>query len=122
MAQSKLFFIEGLPSVGKSTNSGILLSQLERNGYKARWIHEVARPHPTLFFYEAYLDENEYENFIKLHPHALSVIDKLSVRRNKGIALDLLELKWNYLDQIGDQAYQYLMKYDVWNFNVDRYM
>lgn len=119
--QSRLIFIEGLPSTGKSTNAGILFSQLERNGKKARWIHEVARPHPTLFFYEAYMDDKEYLEFITRYPHSASTLEHILIRRNNGIGIDLLEVEWNYYEQIGSNAFMDLKKHDVWNFDLERY-
>ena len=52
MIDTKLIMLEGLPATGKSTNSDFLRMQLERNGKKANWIHEVASPHPVLLFFE----------------------------------------------------------------------
>jgi hypothetical protein len=114
--------MEGLPSTGKSTNSGILLTQFERNGYKARWVHEVARPHPTLFFNEAYLEEVEYIDFITRHPHSSLILNKLIMKRNNSYGVDLLEVEWNYSEELGARACNDLKQYDVWNFTVDRYM
>ncbi|BBH24414.1 hypothetical protein Back11_57590 [Paenibacillus baekrokdamisoli] len=122
MVRSRLILMEGLPSTGKSTNSGILLSQLERNGHRAKWVHEVARPHPTLFFYEACMEEHEYKDFITRYPHSVSILEPISMRRNNSIGIDLLEVEWNHSNQLGEDAYQQLKKYDVWNFTVDRYM
>jgi len=120
--RSKLILMEGLPSTGKSTNSGILLSQLERNGYKARWVHEVARPHPTLFFHEAYLEEKEYSDFIARYPQSALILNKLIKRSEKSIGFDLLDVEWNYLEQLGNSAFNDLKQHDVWNFSLDRYM
>ena len=50
---SRLIMLEGLPGTGKSTNSYLLAIHLKRKGNKVKWIHEVARPHPTSFFSEA---------------------------------------------------------------------
>jgi hypothetical protein len=122
MNRSKLILMEGLPSTGKSTNSGILLSQLERNGHKARWVHEMARPHPTLFFYEAYLEENEYRDLIARYPQSSLILDKLIVKRGKSIGIDLLEVEWNYREQLEEQTFNDLKQFDVWNFSLERYM
>ena len=65
MVDTQLILLEGLPSTGKSTNSDFIRLQLERNGKKVKWIREVTRPHPTLFFSEACLSQNEYEDFLK---------------------------------------------------------
>jgi thymidylate kinase len=35
MRQTKIILMEGLPSTGKSTNSGFLLDQLEKNGRRS---------------------------------------------------------------------------------------
>jgi len=52
MIDTKLIMLEGLPATGKTTNSQFLGMQLAYNGIKAAWIHEVASPHPVLFFDE----------------------------------------------------------------------
>ncbi|GGE02889.1 hypothetical protein [Paenibacillus nasutitermitis] len=119
--QSKLILMEGLPSTGKSTNAGILFSQLERNGKKARWIHEVARPHPTLFFYEAYMEDKEYLEFIARYPHTAAILEQLLIKRKNGIGIDLLDVEWNYYEYLGSDSFTDLKKYDVWNFDLERY-
>lgn len=122
MAQSKLIFMEGLPSTGKSTNSGILLSQLNQNGKKARWIHEVSRPHPTLFFYEACLDERQYNHLLNKHPEAKLLLNKLKNIRGQSIVFDLLEIEWNYSHLLDIEVVNELRSYDVWNFPIDKYI
>ena len=121
MIDTKLILMEGLPSTGKSTNSGILFSQLERNGEKVRWVHEVARPHPTLFFHEAYLEEEEYKNLINLFPETELILNKIKTTRNSSVVFDLLELEWNYSEQLNKNVINELEKSDVWNFAIDRY-
>ncbi|MWC27668.1 hypothetical protein [Paenibacillus sp. MMS18-CY102] len=121
MVRSQLILMEGLPSTGKSTNAGILLTQLERNGHKAWWVHEVARPHPVLFFYEAYMENHEYDAFITRHPHAAATLESFIIRRNRSVGIDLLELEWHHLDQLGSEAYHGLCQYDVWKFSLERY-
>lgn len=32
----RLIFMEGMPSTGRSTNSGILMTQLEKSGYRVK--------------------------------------------------------------------------------------
>jgi len=66
MIDTRLILLEGLPATGKSTISGFLRMQLERNGKKAKWVHEVASPHPVLLYPEDGLDSwdaslDEYE-------------------------------------------------------------
>ncbi|WP_419884660.1 hypothetical protein [Paenibacillus sp. B-A-8] len=119
--QSRLILMEGLPSTGKSTNAGILFQQLEQNGEQARWIHEVARPHPTLFFYEAYMENEEYLEFIASYPHTVPILEQLLIKRKRGIGIDLLEVEWNYQEYLGSDAFTELKRYDVWNFDLERY-
>lgn len=119
--QSRLILMEGLPSTGKSTNAGILFQQLERNGKNARWIHEVARPHPVLFFYEAYLEDQEYLEYITNYPHTAKILDQLLIKRDRGVGIDLLEVEWNYKEYLGSDAITALKKYDVWNFDLEYY-
>lgn len=122
MIQSKLLLVEGLPSTGKSTNSGILRTQLHQNGHAVRWIHEIARPHPTLFFHEACLTADEYHQFVVSHPHTKLLLDALAVHRGTFIAVDLLEIEWNHRETFGEDAYRDLAQYDVWNFPLQKYV
>lgn len=65
MENTRLIMLEGLPGTGKSTNSFFLLMQLEREEKTVKWVHEVARPHPVLFFSEASLTKKEYDSILK---------------------------------------------------------
>lgn len=121
MIESRLILLEGLPATGKSTNSSFILSQLNYNGIPARWVHEVARPHPTLYFYEACLDYNEYGSFVEKFPVVKSIFNKIAVFRGKTVGIDLLELEWNYLGDIGEEAFEAIKQYDVWNFPIEKY-
>jgi hypothetical protein len=122
MVQSKLIFMEGLPSTGKSTNSGILLSQLIRNGKNARWIHEVARPHPTQFFYEACLEEYDYRRLLENYPSSETLLNQLYTKRKNTIVFDLLELEWNYSHLLDSEVMEEIKRYDVWNFSIEQYI
>ncbi|KQL54923.1 hypothetical protein AN964_16390 [Heyndrickxia shackletonii] len=117
---SKIIFLEGLPSTGKSTNSRILLSQFESNGYHAKWVHEMARPHPTLFFYESCLTYNEYQSLVQRYPNSSNILNRVKRTRNKYIAFDLLEIEWNrFLDE---EVLHALKQFDVWNFPLEKYI
>jgi hypothetical protein len=119
--QTKLILFEGLPSTGKSTNSGFLLDQLEKSGLRSTWIHEMARPHPTLFFSEASLDEREYLDYILRFPQTASALEKLAFKYGNYYGIDLLEIEWNHDDIFSEEAILHLKEYDVWNFSIDRY-
>ena len=123
MIDTRLILLEGLPGTGKTTNSDFVRIQLERNGYKANWIHEVSRPHPTSFFDEAGLTHAEYENFLKAYPETAQIfsLDNVAVFRKSTVEIDLLEIEWNYLSSIGEHVYQALRKFDTWNFPLDKY-
>lgn len=121
MIDTKLVMLEGLAGTGKSTNSHMLLMQLERSGCKAKWIHEVARPHPTLFFSEACLTYDEFASFLSMHPQAEKVLKSIAVYRENSIAIDLLDVEWNYVDIVGQEALRALQAYDMWHFSLDRY-
>lgn len=121
MIDTKLIILEGLPGTGKTTNSFFLLSQLERNGIAVRWIHENARPHPTSYFSEACLSYEELELFFQRFPHTRSIIEKIGMRRRTTLELDLMEIKWNYLQDFGDEAFEEINKFDVWNFPLEQY-
>jgi hypothetical protein len=122
IVKSKLIFMEGLPSTGKSTNSSILLSQLNRNRKNARWIHEVSRPHPTLFFDEARLDNQEYRLLLDKYPKYKLLLDQLKTKRNQSIVFDLLDLEWNYSHLLNREVIDDIRQYDVWNFSIDKYV
>jgi len=121
MIDTQLIMLEGLPATGKSTNSDFLRMQLERNGKKVKWIHEVARPHPALFFSEACLSRNEYENFLKTYPESAHVLHSIAVFRKNTVGIDLLEIEWNYADEINESAFDAMKQHDVWNFTLDKY-
>jgi len=122
MEQTKLILVEGLPSTGKSTNSGFLLDQLEKNGRRAKWVHEVARPHPTLFFFEASLGESEYREYISHHPQTASVLAKQVIKHGDFYGIDLLEIEWNQSAVFSKDAFLELKQYDVWNYSIERYI
>ena len=79
MIDTKLIMLEGLPSTGKSTNSSFLRRQLERNGKKVKWIHEVAHTHPSLVFSQAFLNYNEYETFLLTYPESADIFNKVAL-------------------------------------------
>lgn len=120
--ETKLMMMEGLPSTGKSTNSSIIFSKLEQNGYIVKWIHEIARPHPTLFFYEACLEQYEFEKVIRTYPHTVPILNKIKRNLDHFICIDLLEIEWNHLELFREDALNALKKYDAWNFSLKRFM
>jgi len=95
--------------------------QLERNGKKAKWIHEVAHPHPTSFFSEACLHHNDYKNFLRLYPEASHILNSIAVFRKNTIGIDLLEIEWNHVDNISETAFNAIKQYDIWDFSLDKY-
>jgi len=113
--------VEGMPSTGKTTNARFMQIQLERNNINAKWIHEVAMPHPVLFFDEAGLTYGEYERFVKTYPKAADIIKDIAVFKESTVGIHLPEIEWNYRGEIGDDVYQALLEYDVWKFPLDKY-
>lgn len=122
MEGTKLIMLEGLPGTGKTTNSAFIRMQLERNGKETKWIHEVARPHPMLFFSEASLTHDEYDSLKKTFPHAASALDSIAVIRENTVGIDLLETEWSYANTIGDSVFNALKKFDTWNFSLEKYI
>jgi len=61
MINTKLIVLEGLPATGKTTISQFLQIQLERNGRKVNWLHEVADPHPTIFIPDGFVLDEQYK-------------------------------------------------------------
>lgn len=121
MQDTKLFLLEGLPGTGKSTNTYLLYRQLPLGGRPARWFHEVARPHPVLFFDEAVLTRDEYAAFIERYPEAEPALGQTAVIRKNTVGLDLLELEWNHGGSVTREALEALRAYDPWNFSLERY-
>ncbi|MFC5701690.1 hypothetical protein ACFPVX_10355 [Cohnella faecalis] len=117
-----LIFLEGLPGVGKSTNTGLLYRQFERNGFATSWVHEFDRPHPVLFFHEACLKKDEYRSWKHRHGGELTVLDEMVRFRDVTVGIDLLELEWNYSDRVSETAFAELREKDVWNFSLEEYM
>ncbi|NUU61590.1 hypothetical protein [Paenibacillus agri] len=117
-----LILMEGLPGAGKSTNSGLLFRQFERHGFKTRWVHEVDRPHPVLFFQESHLKMNEYLNWKTRHNLSTSLIDKVATIREESVGFDLLELSWNHREALSEMAFNELQEKDVWKFSLDEYI
>lgn len=121
MENTRLIMLEGLPGTGKSTNSYFLSMQLDSEEKTVKWIHEVAKPHPVLFFSEASLTNEEYDAIMKAYPHSENILNKVAVFRKNTIGIDLLELEWNYANDIGTNLLQALQKYDVMTFPLDKY-
>lgn len=88
MENTRLVMLEGLPGTGKSTNSYFLSMQLGRNGKTVKWIHEVARPHPVLFFSEASLTYDEYNSILESKP----ILNRIAVFRKTQLELTCLNL------------------------------
>ena len=122
MENTRLIMFEGLPGTGKSTNSYFSFMQLERSGETVKWIHEVARPHPVLFFSEASLTYDEYNSFLKTYPKSEPIINRIAIFRNCTVGIDLLELEWNHLANIGKSAFHALQKFDVRTFPLEKYI
>jgi len=121
MIDSQLIMLEGLPSTGKTTNARFIHAQLERNSVNAEWIHEVAMPHPVLFFDEAGMTYDEYDKFIASYPVAADIFNDIAVFRESTIGVHLPEMQWRYSDKVNDEVYQALLEYDVWNFPLEVY-
>ncbi len=121
MKNMRLIMLEGLPATGKSTNSCFLRMQLERNGKAVKWVHEVARPHPTLFFHEASLTYAEYDAFLRKYPGAEKILPQVPDPREHTVGIDLLEIEWNYEKRLGADALQELKAYNVWTFPIEKY-
>lgn len=121
MIDSQLIMLEGLPSTGKTTNARFIHIQLERNNINAEWIHEVAMPHPVLFFDEVGMTYDEYDRFNKAYPEAADILNNIAIFKKSTVGIHLPEIQWNYKDEIGENVYQALLEFDVWNFPLDVY-
>ena len=122
MIDSQLILFEGLPSTGKTTNARFVHIQLERNKINAEWIHEVAMPHPVLFFDEIGMTYDEYDRFLESYPGAADILNKSAIFKESTVGIHLPEIQWNYQDEIGGNVYQALLEFDVWKFPLDAYI
>ena len=121
MIDTRLILLEGLPGTGKTTNSDFLRIQLELNGNKANWIHEVSCPHPTSFFDEANFTYNEYDEFLKLNPKFADILNDNAIFRLNTLGINLLEIEWKFIDIIDEKLFKALRQYDVWEFSFDKF-
>ena len=121
MIDTQLIMLEGMPSTGKTTNARLIQIQLERNNINAKWIHEVAMPHPVLFFDEAGLTYDEYNNFLEIYSEASDILNNIAVFKESTVGIPLPEIEWHCKDKISEEAYQALLEFDVWNFPLDVY-
>lgn len=121
MIDSRLILLEGMPSTGKTTNSRFIQIQLERQGIDTEWVHEVTVPHPVLFFDEVGFTHDEYRDFIKEHPAAAEILDKISAVRENTVSVDSNLIQWYYRDNFDQAAYQALSQFDTWKFPVQKY-
>jgi len=113
--------LEGLSSTGKTTNARFIHLQLQRHEICSKWIHEIAVPHPVLFFTEAGLTHEEYSLFLTEHPDAEAILADMAVFRESTVGIDLTELQWRYDDEDGQRVYQALLAYEVWNYPTEVY-
>ena len=110
-----------MPSTGKTTNSRFIQIQLERQGIETEWIHEIAMPHPVLFFDEAGFTNDEYRHFRKEYPAAAHILDKTAVIRENTVTVNLNLIQWYYKDQFDQRAYRALSQFDTWEFPIEKY-
>jgi hypothetical protein len=78
-------------------------------------------PHPVLFFDEVGLTYDEYDKFIKTYPEVANILNNIAIFKESTVGIHLPEIQWNYIDKIGENAYQALLEFDVWKFPLDVY-
>ncbi|MFD2443807.1 hypothetical protein ACFSO7_07400 [Bacillus sp. CGMCC 1.16607] len=118
----KLILLEGLPGSGKSTNSRIIMSSIDQLGKRVKWFHEVARPHPTLFFNEANLTKREYQRIVIDFPEDREILEKIKIEMFDTISIDLLELEWHDSNHLNIEVLRALENYNVWTFPLQQYI
>jgi hypothetical protein len=121
MIKSRLILLEGLPSTGKTTNARFIHIQLERGGENAKWIHEVAVPHPVLLYDEVGLTHDEYSLFLEKHPEAAQALGSIAVFKKSTVGISLPELEWYCREKLSGDVYKELLDYDAWNFPLGVY-
>jgi hypothetical protein len=117
MIGTKLIMLEGLPSTGKTTNSQFLQMQLGYNGANVKWIHEVAHPHPTIFFDEAIFTRDEYILFLRTYSEAEHFLNSIASFRKSTVGINLLEIEWNFMNDIKEDIFQALKKFAIDKFS-----
>jgi len=60
MLNTKLILVDGITGSGKSTTAHFIARQLEKNGIKAKWLHEIEKDHPLLEL-EKENDESDFD-------------------------------------------------------------
>ena len=118
---NRVIMLEGLPGTGKTTNSYRLFEQLSRNGRNVRWLHEVSRPHPVLFFSEACMTKEEYHLFTEKYPEIAETIRGIAEVRNSTVGIDYLTASGMLPGQENAAWYQELMRHDAFGVSLDRY-
>ena len=118
---NRLIMLEGLPGTGKTTNSYRLFEQLVRNGRNVRWLHEVSRPHPVLFFSESCFTKEEYRLFKERYPEAAGILDSIAEVRAGTVGIDRLTAAERTPGQEDSAWYKELLKYDVTDLPPERY-
>lgn len=121
MIDSQLILVEGMPSTGKTTNSRFIHIQLERNGIKSEWVHEVAMPQPVLFFDEVGLTLDEYQEFTRKYTEVADILNRIAVIRKSTVEINLNMIHWYYEDKFPEEIYQALLSFDTWKFPLERY-
>lgn len=121
MKATKLIFLEGLPGTGKSSKAFFLYAQLGIQGIDARYLHEVARPHPLSFCDEAYFTADEYAAFAAANGDADAMLRRAKLPYREGVGIDLSEVRWNCPD-VGGDALRALEAHDAWGFSLERYV
>ncbi|KEO81822.1 hypothetical protein [Tumebacillus flagellatus] len=117
MIKTKCICLEGIPGSGKSTTSGLVALQAERNGANVTWFHEVARWHPVNLFRKAALSPEEFQGVCRgLSEHVRGRVEAASTRRGTYHVVDLDVLRRSG----GQDARDALEPYDVWTWPNER--
>lgn len=117
MISTKLILFEGIPGSGKSTTARFISIQLDKKGFRNTFIHELAKDHPINFFYEMYLNKDEYDELKSLYNFENYFITKIE----NMYCVNFLELKRSNCISDKMEIMKYLFQFS-WINDPDRYL
>lgn len=103
--QNKLFIVEGLPCVGKSTTSKYLAGLLEDRGCKVKWQDEGTGNHLADYEFHSYITKKEFERFSKEEQQQILKVSNLQL---EGYIVPL--------NQFQGELFQKLLKHKIYDF------
>jgi len=108
---AKLYLVEGIPGVGKTTHAKRLKEELEQQG-KAVVLYEEGDSHPADMAWQAYLTKNEYDEYVN---ECRKVWEKIKKPN------DFSEIEGLIKKQVRVEDAHYVVAYTKFNFPIEDY-